>query len=294
MSLLEANTLLTRPESRALYETLASRSADEKHRSYWKWFLAVSEHPRPSMHCAPFVDWLSGVVSAIGLPTSRDAADNFCVHVPGTRAGPAVILQAHIDMVEAVDKGKAFDFATCPIDVVLKGDVLAADGTTLGADDGAGLACLLVMMELRETFQHPPLELLFTTDEEPGLFGAMALRDGELIPSAKYLINVDSEDWGEVVIGCAGCAQRLITLPVTREEATGAVVEVTVDNFVGGHTAAAIDQFRGNALQWVEELLLRVPDPSLRLVEINGGHADNAIPVHCTATALVADGAKFV
>lgn len=284
--------------SNVAYEQLLKHCHNEFQKTYWKWFVALSEIPRPSYHCGPFSEWVMKQADKLGLRAKTDKAKNVCVHIPASKGhenAPGVILQAHMDMVASVVDGKEFNFETTPITLIVNDTHITADGTTLGADDGAGLASLLSLMELRDQFEHGPIEALFTTDEEPGLLGAMELKEGELFDSAKYFINVDSEEWGEVCISSAGCAQRNITVPFTRELATGDLVTVSLEGFKGGHTGAEIHTQRANALKWMVRMVLH-QNPlkqSIRLVDFKAGHTDNAIPTKAYAEFIVPDGEAF-
>ncbi|ELP92151.1 aminoacyl-histidine dipeptidase, putative [Entamoeba invadens IP1] len=282
-----------------VYTSILTKCSTIPERVYWKWFLRLSEIPRPSYHCLPFSDWVLSQAKSLHLEACRDKSNNVCVHIPsskGYEAAPAVILQAHMDMVASVIEGKDFDFTTTPITVLFKDKVLCADGTTLGADDGAGMASLFSVMELHDTFLHPKVECLFTTDEEPGLLGAIELKEGELFESAKYLINVDSEDWGELCVSSAGCAQRNMTHQITRTCATGDLVEIKVDNFVGGHSGGEIHKQRASALKWLVALVLQTNaiQQDIKLVQFSAGHTDNAIPMKGVMSLILPNGEEYM
>ncbi|KAL7718981.1 Aminoacyl-histidine dipeptidase [Entamoeba marina] len=281
-----------------LFEELKKQTKSEIQQNYWKWFLLLSEIPRPSYHCNAFADWLVSQAKKFNMKYSRDEMSNVCIHIPaspGFEKSPAVILQAHMDMVATCVDNKTFNFVDTPITVLLNGSTLTADGTTLGADDGAGLACLLSLMEDNSKFKHAAIEALFTVDEEPGLLGALALKEGELFESAKYLINVDSEEWGEVTISSAGCAQRKFTIPVSKKETTGNRVTISLEGLRGGHSGAEIHAGRANALKMVVEALL-MNDPrkqQIRIEEFTSGHTDNAIPMKGFCKVFVENGEVF-
>ena len=278
-----------------IYNKLIQTCVNDNQKVYWKWFVSLSEVPRPSYHCKPFSQWILQQASQLELKSNIDKSDNVCVHIPpspGYENSPHVIIQAHIDMVENVIDGKTFDFKTTPITLLVDGNIITADGTTLGADDGAGLACLFTLMEIHKSFEHAGIECLFTVDEEPGLLGALELKEGELFESAKYFINVDSEEWGECTISSAGCAQREMSVKIEREIVKGDYVTFAVEGFKGGHTGAEIHTQRANALKWIVDILLN-ENPfkqHLRIVHFNSGHVDNAIPTKGRVGIIVPNG----
>ncbi|EMS11470.1 aminoacyl-histidine dipeptidase [Entamoeba histolytica HM-3:IMSS] len=292
------SAIITLSRNETVYQQLLTHCHTEFQKTYWKWFISLSEIPRPSYHCKLFSEWILKQAERLGLQAKRDNFNNVCVHIPGSKShenSPHVILQAHMDMVSSVIDGKDFDFEHTPITLQVHDTYISADGTTLGSDDGAGLACLLALMELHPKFEHAPIEALFTVDEEPGLLGAMELKEGELFDSAKYLINVDSEDWGEVCISSAGCAQRNMTFPVKREEAHGDMVTITLEGFKGGHTGVEIQHQRANALKWIIQLLLHECPitEKIKIVDFKAGHVDNAIPTKALMSIIVPDGEQL-
>eukprot|EP01105_Mastigella_eilhardi_P012385 TRINITY_DN283_c0_g1_i11.p1 TRINITY_DN283_c0_g1~~TRINITY_DN283_c0_g1_i11.p1 ORF type:complete len:465 (+),score=137.83 TRINITY_DN283_c0_g1_i11:697-2091(+) len=219
----------------------------------------------------------------------------FCAFARGSgkENKPAIVLQAHLDMVPTVAAGKTFNFEKDQLEMFLDNSLLRANGTTLGGDDGSGVAAALAIAE-DKTLAHAPLELLFTVDEEVGLEGAIALKEGELLSDrAKYLINVDSETFGEICLSCAGGAQRRLSLPVHRAAVPAGWrrVRLSLSNLVGGHTGLDIHVGRANALKWVSLLLSEnseaLADTQYRIISFNGGNAHNAVPSHCDTTFAV-------
>ena len=278
----------------AIYEEIIKSCNTKFQKTYWKWFVLLSETPRPSYHCEKVACWVEEVAKKLGLESKKDKSNNVCVHIPPTEGiqSEGVILQAHLDMVASVRDGKKFDFENTPITLKIKDGFIYADDTTLGADDGAGVSCLLSLMELRNEFKHGPIEALFTTDEEPGLLGALELKEGELFKTAKYMINVDSEQWGECTISSAGCAQRNITIPFKRSKCHGDLVTMKIQGLTGGHTGEEINQQRANALKWLVEMLMHrnLSAHPFQIVEFQAGHTDNAIPTKGYMKLLVKDG----
>ncbi len=264
------------------------------------YFQALSAVPRQSKHEEKVRNWLESWAGEHGFRATPDSAGNLLVAVPGTagleQAAP-IVLQAHMDMVceKAVDS--QHDFSRDPIVPVRDGEWLTAAGTTLGADNGIGVAMAMTAATAAD-LAHPPLELLFTVDEETGLTGASALQPGFF--SGKVLINVDSEDEGVFTVGCAGGQNTLIEVPVERESdetgsgwaTRGTAVEVTVSGLKGGHSGVDIHQVRANAnvllVRFLDELLRKY---ELRIAGFKGGSAHNAIPRDAGATIICSDDA---
>ena len=233
------------------YNDLIKLCPDDISKMYWKWFVALNQHPRPSGYMEEVSNWVLEMAKKIGLESKKDKANNVVVYIPaseGMESKPIVCLQAHLDMVSAVAEGYSFDFEKQPIQMKVEGELLKSINTTLGADDGAGVACCLTVMENWKNFKHPRIDVLFTTDEEPGLLGAFELKEHELVrDDCKYLINVDSEQWGEVTVSSAGCAQREITieLPKQKIEQGKKGIKVNIKELKGGHTGADIHLEKG-------------------------------------------------
>lgn len=263
-------------------------------RPLWRYFLELSRIPRGSRNEAAAAAWVAEQGRALGCEVERDAAGNVLLRqraAPGQEGRPTVALQAHADMVCEKNEGTVHDFERDPIDVYRDGDVLRARGTTLGADNGIGVAAALAVLGDRE-LRHGPLEVLVTVDEETGLTGANALRPGWLV--AKYLLNLDSEEEGELTIGCAGGIDTVATRRVSRTAAAAGRValRVKVSGLKGGHSGTDIAAGRGNSLRILGQVLaaLAAQGP-LELAAVRGGNKRNAIPREASAV-LLADPAR--
>ena len=186
-----------------------------------------------------------------------------------------VIIQGHLDMVCEKNPDVVFDFYNDSIEVNTDGEFVFANGTTLGGDDGIAVAMALAILESNDIV-HPALEVLFTVDEEPGMYGAGAL-DGSLFKGNR-LINIDSEEEGVFTVSCAGGVRAELTVPVTFEDNSMPCYKITIDGLQGGHSGVEIHKGRLNANKVAASLLLYLGD--VRIVSINGGLKDNAIPAH--------------
>ncbi len=255
----------------------------------WKHFAALSRIPRGSKNEAAAAQFVLDTARRLGLEARQDGVGNVLVEKPaaGRERGPTVCLQSHLDMVCEKNADKAHDFARDPIELVRDGDVLRANGTTLGADNGIGVAAALAVAE-DPSLQHGPLEMLFTIDEETGLTGAQHLEPGFV--RSRILLNLDSEEEGEIYVGCAGGMDTLGTWKVAREAARPNMIaqELRVTGLRGGHSGIEIDKGRGNALKIINRILLALAEGAgARLVEVRGGNKRNAIPREAFATFCV-------
>ena len=268
-----------------LYEQLCEKYPECP--AMWKYFLALTEIPRPSHHTGKVSEWAQEVGKKIGGTVKADELGNVCIAIPATKGKenvPGVVLQAHLDMVPTKTAEQKHDFEKDPLVPYLDGELLRATNTTLGGDDGSGVAAALAIAE-DKTLEHGPIELLFTVDEETGLVGALGLKEGELLSKqAKYLINVDSEDWGEITLSCAGGVDRILSFPMSRapQSKDFAHFEMTLKDFKGGHSGVEIQAGRANATKWATEMLLTnsvaMSGVEYRITRMHGGNAHNAIP----------------
>ncbi|MGL5039644.1 MAG: aminoacyl-histidine dipeptidase [Aeromonas sp.] len=254
----------------------------------WHFFEQICAIPHPSKHEAKLSHWIIQWAQGEGLSVKQDNAGNIIIKKPAT-AGmenrKIVVLQAHIDMVPQANADTQHDFTTDPIDAYVDGEWVTARGTTLGADNGIGMAgCLAVLAD--KTIKHGPLEVLLTTDEETGMTGAFGLEAGWL--EGEILLNTDSEEDGEVYMGCAGGVDANIRFPLELVDATaGDAVELTVKGLRGGHSGCDIHRGLGNANKLLVHLLSAAEPLGIRLAEIHGGSLRNAIPREARATLLV-------
>ena len=268
-------------------------------------FAEICKVPRPSKHEEQISRWLQSFAAAHGIECVADEAMNVIMRVPATPGyedHEGVILQAHMDMVCEKNGDVTHDFMTDPIETYIDGEWLKAKGTTLGGDDGIGISMALAAITDPE-LPHPAIECLFTVDEETGLTGAMKLQNGML--RHKRLINLDSEDDGQIFIGCAGGIDTLAKMhyePVSLSEAVcqrsglcsvspqGGLlaVKLRVSGLLGGHSGDDINKGRANANQILVWFLARImPQTEVQLASINGGNLRNAIAREAEAVIAI-------
>jgi len=264
---------------------MASSIIELEPRLLWKHFAKILTIPHCSGNEKALGDYVLGVAASLGLPGKRDKVGNVLVSKPATagREGAVgAILQGHLDMVCEKNSDKVHDFCKDPIQAEIKGDWVYAKGTTLGADNGIGLAAALAVME-DKTLVHGPLEFLFTVDEETGLTGANKIQKGFL--AGKMLLNLDSEDEGVFTIGCAGGADSTLALPLDRKKAASKnLYKLHVHGFRGGHSGIDINQGRGNAIKLLARVLSQAQATAkFEIIGIEGGSKHNAIPREAVA-----------
>ena len=245
----------------------------------WKYFRQISAIPRCSKNEGQIIDWLKGFAKSRNLACRSDAVGNLVIELPATKGyenSPAVVLQSHVDMVCEKTPESKHDFSKDPIEIIERDGWVAADGTTLGADDGLGVSLALAIAE--EKLPRPRLELLFTVDEETGLTGANGLEQDFI--TGKYLINLDGED-ESLIVGCAGGEQTEITLKTEWGNAPEDLdyFALKVSGLHGGHSGVDIDKKRANAIKLLAKTLRALMDKfDLPICSIDGGKAANAIP----------------
>ncbi len=252
-----------------------------------RYFADLCRIPHGSGNTAGIADYLMRFAAKNGLDAVRDDTGNVLIRKAGQGAQAEkapVLLQAHMDMVCISEKGVDFDFTKDPLDICEEDGVIHARGTTLGADDGIGESFMLAVLSAQE-IPHPPLECLFTVDEETGMDGAIGL-DGSMIRSRR-LINLDSDDEGVFITGCAGGARVLTEFPVTREDAAGSAYRLSVEGLAGGHSGGDIDRPVANAIKLLVRILHDASSFSFRLVSAEGGEKQNAIPTDAYAVMLL-------
>ncbi len=255
-------------------------------------FAQINQVPRPSKHEEQISKWLQSFAAEHGIECMADAAMNVIMRVPATPGyedHEGVILQAHMDMVCEKNGDVQHDFMKDPIQTWVDGEWLKAKGTTLGADDGIGISMALAAIT-DKTLPHPAIECLFTVDEETGLTGAEMLQDGLL--KAKRLINLDSEDDGQIFIGCAGGIDTLAKMHYEKSEFRSQnseiAIRLSVSGLMGGHSGDDINKGRANANQILVWFLARLwPQTECHLASIQGGNLRNAIAREAEAVVIV-------
>jgi len=253
---------------------------------FFKWFLAITEVERPSLHLEKALPIVIEWGKKLGATYVQDEAGNICFSIPATPGKeniPSIVIQGHLDMV-AVGK---FDEGRVPVKI--ENGLLTSGVSTLGADDGVAIAAIFALMETEKTYVHGPLEFLVTVDEEVGLIGASKLAGPPFLKS-RTMLNLDSEDWGIFYTSCAGGMNIWYEYDVHRDASfSGKKYKLDLSGFVSGHTGLVIQEGRCNAVKWMCRLLIaaRAKGIDFRLISIAGGDKHNAIPKECTAELVV-------
>jgi dipeptidase D len=256
----------------------------------WKHFSDLCAIPRPSKKEGKAAEFVKEFAIAQGLDYTMDATGNVIIRkpaAPGMEGRPGVVLQAHLDMVPQKNSDVQHDFEKDTIEAYVDGDWVKARGTTLGADNGIGVAAALAVLESNDV-KHGPLEALFTIDEETGMTGANGLEAGLL--KGSIFINLDSEEEGELYIGCAGGINAESRFPYTSEplEPNAAAFELRLTGLKGGHSGLDINLGRGNANKLMNRFLWNAArNCGLRVSSVNGGNMRNAIPREAFAVVTV-------
>lgn len=263
---------------------------DLKPNLIWHYFNEICKVPRPSKHEEKVINFLLGFASSLNLEVHKDEAGNVLIKKPGSKGlekSEIVILQSHMDMVCEKNEGIIHDFMEDPIVPILDNGWVRAQNTTLGADCGIGMAATLAVLA-SDDLVHPPIEALFTVDEETGLAGAQAIQQGFL--EGKTLINLDSEDEGELFIGCAGGIDTRATFNFIPEPApaNGTAFKITVSGLLGGHSGDDIEKGRGNSIKILNRFLYQlVKQCECRVANLQGGNLRNAIPREASVIVVV-------
>ena len=266
---------------------------DLKPTEIWTYFDQITRIPRPSKKEEKIVQFLIDFAKANQLEVKKDEALNIIIKKPATPGKEnlqTVIIQSHVDMVCEKNNDVRFNFDTDPINHYIDGDWMKARGTTLGADDGIGVATILAILAERD-IEHGPLEAFFTVDEETGLTGAKALQEDFL--AGKILINLDSEDEGELFIGCAGGIDTVATFTCkfTDIPPNSIAYRLFISGLTGGHSGDDIHKRRGNAIKILNHLLLDSSGlQGISLCKFEGGNLRNAIPREASAIVIVDKG----
>ena len=259
----------------------------ENAKRVFEFFEEFSAIPHGSGNTKMIADYLVDFAKARGLQCLRDEKDNVIISkpaTPGYEDRPAIIFQGHLDMVAEKAPGADIDMMTEGLTLYRDGDFIKAKDTTLGGDDGVAIAYALAVLD-SDDICHPHFEALFTSDEEIGLLGAVALKTDDI--KGRLLINIDSDCEGIFTVGCAGGMRSDISLPLKRDTLSGDAYLIRVSGLKGGHSGVEIDKGRVNALKALSEILGRLN--GARLVCVTGGNADNAIP-RCAEAVVICDG----
>lgn len=264
-------------------------------KALWNHFADLNAVPRPSKKEERVIQFMLDFGKSLGLETKKDAIQNVIIKKPAT-AGmenrTTLILQSHLDMVHQKNSDTVFDFDQQGIEMIVDGDWVRANGTTLGADNGIGVAAIMALLASTE-IAHPALEAMFTIDEETGMTGAMQL-DGSNF-DGKILLNLDTEDDDELSIGCAGGIDTNTSYKYSEVAINEnfEVFEISIRGLLGGHSGMDIDKGRGNANKMVTRLLYHLHSlMTIQLISFDGGSLRNAIPREATALVAVSQEKK--
>ncbi|RIY31400.1 hypothetical protein CJP74_07370 [Psittacicella melopsittaci] len=272
---------------------------DLKPQLLWKWFDTICSIPHPSYHDQALVDYIYNWAQEKNLWVEKDQAGNLLIRkpaTPGYENVPSIAFQAHVDMVPQADSHKQHDFLKDPITTVINGEYLYADNTTLGADNGIGVASILALLE-DDSIEHGPIEGLLTRNEEVGMEGVLGLAENWL--ESQYLVNTDTEEWGHLYLGCAGG----IDLSFHKEynfkplKDGAKVFKISLKGFRGGHSGVDIHTNRESAIKYLSKLLFALyREVKFNFVDLYAGQARNAIPREAYATVSVTaeNESKFV
>ena len=261
----------------------------------WEHFYEISQIPRESGNEVAVGEYIKTVAKRNNLPYKQDSIGNIivsCPAFPGMEKSPMVVIQGHTDMVCEKNNDTIHDFSKDPIKLKLDGEWIQADGTTLGADNGIGICCALALMDDR-SLVHPPMEFLFTIDEETGLTGASGLTENFV--QSRILINLDSEEEGAFYIGCAGGKHTILRRDIVREEPLPGTkpFSVKIGGLRGGHSGLNIHEGLGNSIKLLSRFLYSLQNlVPYRLSAINGGNKHNAIPREAQAVIFIEEENK--
>lgn len=261
----------------------------------WKHFSALNEVPRPSKKEEKVIQFIKNFGESLGLPTSVDEVGNIIIKKPATQGmenRKTIVLQSHIDMVCQKNNDVDFDFETQGIQMFVDGDWVKAKGTTLGADNGLGVAAMMAILESKD-IPHPAIEALFTIDEETGMTGAFNLKPNLL--SGEILLNLDTEEDDEIDIGCAGGIDVTAKQTFATENHNGETIKIEIKGLQGGHSGMDIHKGLGNANIILGRLLFNGhQNQDIQLITIDGGGLRNAIPREATAIFSVKKAEEFL
>lgn len=261
----------------------------------WKNFSALNAIPRPSKKEEKVIEFIKNFGEKLGLPTSVDEVGNIIIKKPATKGmenRKPIVLQSHIDMVCQKNNDVDFDFETQGIQMFVDGDWVKAKGTTLGADNGLGVAAMMSILE-SDDIPHPEIEALFTIDEETGMTGAFNLKPNML--TGEILLNLDTEEDDEIDIGCAGGIDITASQNYDTVTPNGEFIKIEIKGLQGGHSGMDIHKGLGNANILLGRFLFNgYENQNLQLISIDGGGLRNAIPREATAIFSVNDAEAFI
>lgn len=251
------------------------------------YFEEICKIPHGSGDTKRISDFCADFAKQHGLRFVQDELNDIIIFKDATKGfedREPIIIQGHLDMVCEKDSDVDFDFTTDSLNIEINGDFISAKGTTLGGDDGIAIAYALALLE-SDTIEHPPIEAVFTVDEETGMFGAAGIDTSVL--KGKRLLNIDSEEEGVLLVSCAGGRRQDLKLPIKRETREGVQFKITVGGLVGGHSGTEIDKGRANASIELAKVLRRIREVSdFGIMTMAGGLKDNAIPREAEAVIV--------
>ena len=256
----------------------------------WSQFEKLNAIPRPSKKEERIRQFMIDFGKSLGLETLVDKIGNVIIKKSasvGMENRKTVILQSHLDMVHQKNSNRVFDFETQGIEMIIEGDWVRANDTTLGADNGIGVAAIMAVLQAND-IQHPAIEAFFTIDEETGMTGAMQM-DGRMF-NGEILLNLDTEDDDELSIGCAGGidTNTSYTYQETEINPINKIIEISIRGLLGGHSGMDIDKGRGNANKWMARILWTLSQKmEIHLISFDGGSLRNAIPREATAVVSI-------
>lgn len=260
----------------------------------WKNFSALNAVPRPSKKEGRVIEFIKNFGENLGLETSVDEVGNVIIRkpaTPGMENRKSIVMQGHLDMVCQKNNDVSFDFDTQGIQMEIDGEWVKAKGTTLGADNGLGVAAIMSVLESKD-IAHPALEALFTIDEETGMTGALGLKPGQL--HGEILLNLDTEEDDEIDIGCAGGIDVTASQNYNLEDVNGAIVKIEVKGLQGGHSGMDIHKGFGNSNVILGRLLYVGLSQNIQLISIDGGGLRNAIPREAVAVFSVRNAPEYI
>ena len=301
---MKAEELLT-PDN---LEILSQIEKTPEYQNYCKWFLAITQIPHPTFKCEQIADKVCEWLKKLNIPYERDDFLNIVVRLPPhnfPENSPVVAVQTHLDMVwvgEEVDgKIKVELIKNFKNPDGKNIDILKAPKSSLGADDGFGLALCFDIIENRDKFNHGPIEIIMTSDEEQGLIGAKKLpkkdeKNGKISPfKFKYLINCDCLNSDKIYVGCPGCEVFNIKLfPSSEVSENGLEINIKLENFKGGHSGGTIQNGQANPIKWITHILntLKLNKIDFQISNFVGGQAINAIPTNCECSFIIEEKNK--